>query len=262
MTTQARTQPHTDINGLADLTGSAEWQWSRSTSKSSGWTDIDKATGSTYTPDEDGGDSGYYLRATAKYRTNRVLVAPITTRRHPWYRPTRCWRCGPPTRSLSSPNLVDPGEDTYGMRTVAETATAGQLVGDPVTAEDGDADDVLTYTLEDASDKFVIDRATGQISVAKSAKFNRHVADENTVDGVTAADSYTVTVIATDPKGIPTDDAAADIRNEEVVQRHRRCDDHRHCCGRTADIHRWHCCCRVRDVRRNDWRYTHRTCCR
>ena len=61
-------------------------------------------------------------------------------------------------------------------RTVTETAAAGQLVGDPVTAEDGNADDVLTYTLvadaDVADDNFVIDRATGQISVAKGAKFN------------------------------------------------------------------------------------------
>ena len=67
-------------------------------------------------------------------------------------------------------------------RTVAETATAGQLVGDPVTAEDGDAADVLTYTLvaesNGADDNFVIDRATGQISVAKGAKFNVE-ADDN-----------------------------------------------------------------------------------
>ena len=45
-------------------------------------------------------------------------------------------------------------------------------MGDPVTAEDDDAADVLTYTLEDGSGNFVIDRATGQISVAKGAKFN------------------------------------------------------------------------------------------
>ena len=50
------------------MTGSAEWQWSRSTSASGGWTDIDKGTSSSYTPDVDGGDSGYYLRATAKYK--------------------------------------------------------------------------------------------------------------------------------------------------------------------------------------------------
>ena len=31
-------------------------------------TDIDKATSKAYTPDQDGVDSGYYLRATAKYK--------------------------------------------------------------------------------------------------------------------------------------------------------------------------------------------------
>ena len=62
------TNADTAINGLADLTGSASWQWSRSTRASGGWDDIDKATGSSYTPDEDGADSGYYLRATAKYK--------------------------------------------------------------------------------------------------------------------------------------------------------------------------------------------------
>ena len=59
----------TDIDNRADvLTDSAEWQWSRSQRASGGWADIDKATKSAYTPDVDGGDSGYYLRATAKYR--------------------------------------------------------------------------------------------------------------------------------------------------------------------------------------------------
>ena len=58
----------TDLDGPADLTGRAEWQWSRSQSASGGWEDIDKATSSMYTPDVDGADSGYYLRATAKYK--------------------------------------------------------------------------------------------------------------------------------------------------------------------------------------------------
>ena len=39
-----------------------------STRTSGGWTDIDEATSRAYTPDEDGADSGYYLRATAKYK--------------------------------------------------------------------------------------------------------------------------------------------------------------------------------------------------
>ena len=58
----------TDKDGPPDLSGSAEWQWARSKSASGGWNDIDKATKSAYTPDEDGGeDEDYYLRATAKY---------------------------------------------------------------------------------------------------------------------------------------------------------------------------------------------------
>ena len=39
---------------------------------------------------------------------------------------------------------------------------------------------------------------------------------------MTAKDSYTVTVVATDPKGIPTDDATAAAANADAeVQRHR-----------------------------------------
>ena len=190
----------TDINGLADLTGSASWQWSRSTRASGGWADIDKATSSMYRPEEDGGDSGYYLRATAKYKdkqspsgagndktafmvsANKVLTLRTTNK---------------------VPKFAEPvvNEGTY-LRTVAETAEAGQLVGDPVTAEDGNAADVLTYTLEDASGNFVIDRATGQISVAKGAKFD--VTTDDDIAGVVQMAQYTVMVIATDPKGIPT----------------------------------------------------------
>ena len=56
----------TDIDNVAtDLTGGAKWQWARSRSKTSGWSDIDKATKSMYDPKD--GDAGYYLRATAKY---------------------------------------------------------------------------------------------------------------------------------------------------------------------------------------------------
>ena len=96
------------------------------------------------------------------------------------------------------------GEGTY-LRTVAETATAGQLVGDPVTAEDDNPNDVLTYTLVvDGSDNFVIDRATGQISVAKGAEFDVTADVVNIADVARAQnDAHTVTVIATDPTGVP-----------------------------------------------------------
>ena len=198
------------LSDMDGLSGSAEWQWSKSRSRSGGWTDIDKAASSVYTPDEDGKDSGYYLRATAKYRdkespsgaandktasmvsANRVLV--LRSSNHV-----------PEFAADQNPDMT--GDQTDAARTVMETAAAGQLVGDPVTAEDEDADDVLTYTLEDESGKFVIDRATGQISVAKGAKFTV-TADDVHPTGVMEVtdDEYAVTVIATDPKGIPTND--------------------------------------------------------
>ena len=203
----------TDIDSPTGLTDSAEWQWSRSKSKSRGWADIDKAMKSTYTPDEDDKDEGYYLRATAKYRdkqspsgadndktasmvsANKVLVL-------------RGSNDVPEFAADQNPDVT--GDQTVAARTVMETVAAGQLVGDPVTAEDGDAADVLTYTLDDESNKFAIDRATGQISVAKGAKFTVS-SDAEHPTGVTPMtdDEYTVTVIATDPKGIPTDDAEA-----------------------------------------------------
>ena len=207
----------TDIdNGTTDLTGSAEWQWSRSQSASGGWEDIDKATSRAYTPDVDGKDSGYYLRATAKYKdkqspsgadndktasmvsANMVLVLRTSNK-------------APEFAAVQDPDGDDDAAMAIAKRTVTETAAAGQLVGDPVRAEDGNADDVLTYTLDDDSNNFVIDRATGQISVAKGAKFNVTTDEEISVDDTpfTSANEYTVMVIATDPKGIPTDDADA-----------------------------------------------------
>ena len=142
-----------------------------------------------YTPDEDGADSGYYLRATAKYKDRQSPSGADNDK----------------TASMVSANKVlalrtsnkapefavqDPVDDegTIAKRTVAETAAAGQLVGDPVTAEDEDANDVLTYTLvatTDGSGNFVIDRATGQISVAKGAKFNHVTIPMVDIDPVT-----------------------------------------------------------------------------
>ena len=218
----------TDIDGPADLTGSAEWQWSRSLSKSSGWVDIDKATKSAYEPDEDGEDEDYYLRATAKYTdrqspsgadndktafmvsANKVLALRSSNK-------------VPEFAEVQDPEGVD-DDEAIAKRAVTETAAAGQLVGDPVTAKDEDDDDVLTYTLADASGNFVIDWATGQISVAKGAKFNV-TADADivvVVDGNDMridADEYMVTVIATDPKGIPNEMVTAVGEDNDALAR-------------------------------------------
>ena len=214
----------TDIDNKADiLTDSAEWQWSRSQSKSGGWEDIDKATSSAYTPDVDGKDSGYYLRATAKYKDKQSPSGADNDKTASMVSASmvlvlRASNKAPEFAAVQDPDGDDAADMAIAKRTVTETAAAGQLVGDPVTAEDDNADDVLTYTLDDESNNFVIDRATGQISVAKSAEFNV-MADAN-ITGVDDADDYTVTVIATDPKGIPTDvadDAAEEFSGTVAV---------------------------------------------
>ena len=201
----------TDIDGPTGLTGSAEWQWSRSQSASGGWTDIDEATGRAYTPDVDGGDSGYYLRATAKYKDKQSPSGADNDKTASMVSANKVLALRTSNKAPEFAEIQDTMEGTttpaIAKRTVAETATAGQLVGDPVTAEDEDANDVLTYTLVDDANtpvgsqgKFVIDRATGQISVAKSAKFNH--GDDDNIDGAEGA-TYMVTVIATDPTGEP-----------------------------------------------------------
>ena len=94
---------------------------------------------------QDGADSGYYLRATAKYKdkqspsgadndktasmvsANKVLTLRTTNK-------------APEFAAVQDPDGVDAAniEEAVAKRTVTETAAAGQLVGDPVTAEDGE----------------------------------------------------------------------------------------------------------------------------
>ena len=216
------------------MTDSAEWQWSRSTSKSSGWNDIDKATKSAYTPDEDDKDKGYYLRATAKYKDRQSPSGADNDKTASMVSANKVLALRGSNEAPEFDEVQDPDgegaeDEAIAKRAVTETAAAGQLVGDPVTAEDGDSADVLTYTLVDADStpadskgNFVIDRATGQISVAKGAKFNVTTDGDITEPAaVTSANSYDVIVIATDPKGIPTetevDNTNAEFRDTVMV---------------------------------------------
>ena len=56
------TATHNDLDG--EVTG-AEWQWSRSRSKSGSYNAIEDAEAATYSPTS--GDVGFYLRATVTY---------------------------------------------------------------------------------------------------------------------------------------------------------------------------------------------------
>ena len=94
-------------------------------------------------------------------------------------------------RGNTAPEFKD-DEDvaiTGAVRMVRENTPAGQPVGDPVTATDDNAGDILTYTLGgDDGDSFAIDVTNGQV-MTKAAL------DEETTP------SYSVTVTATDPFG-------------------------------------------------------------
>ena len=180
----ALTATGSDPDGV--LSGTQEWQWSKSMSKSGSYTDIEDADEAAYTPTDD--DVGYYLRATVAYDDGEGDgKSAIETSAHE-------------VQSINSPN-ADPAfpdqdpdmtgvQNTEATRMVGENTDAGENVGDPVPAEDANSD-ILTYTLGgDAASSFEIDAATGQITVGADTELDF----ETTTN-------YDVTVTATDPAG-------------------------------------------------------------
>ena len=87
-------------------------------------------------------------------------------------------------------------------RSVAEGTAAGADIGAPVTAEDPDVGDALTYTLggTDAA-SFNIVRTTGQLQTKADLDYETKASYDVTVtatDGNTASDSIDVTITVTD----------------------------------------------------------------
>ena len=179
------------------------WQWARSRTKSSGWTDIEDededAVGkmATYTPVND--DVGYYLRATVTYKDGESAADVQENDKTAEVVSTR------PVRKTPYENAAPVFQDDEGMaidedpginRNVAENSKAGTAVGDPVAATDqGDGrPDVLTYTLSGTdAGSFDIDSGTGQIRVKAG-----------NIPNFEAKDSYAVTVTAKDPSDTET----------------------------------------------------------
>ena len=95
-------------------------------------------------------------------------------------------------------------------RKVAENTAAGQAIGNPVVATDGD-DDILTYTLGGAAaDVFDIDWDTGQLRTKAKLDFEAPVdADTDNV--------YVVEVRATDPDGMPGASSAEDMNADTIM---------------------------------------------
>ena len=190
----------------ADNVSSRRWQWARSTSRSSGWTDISGATSSTYQPVFD--DIGYYLRVTVTYndphgtdKTLRAISDQSVIR----------------NRGSNSPPKF-PSSET-GQRTIPENSGVGTRVTHPVpgenaavVAEDED-DDQLIYSLSglsgDDSDKYEISES-GQITAALGAVIDyedsagpSHFLTVTATDLFGAQDTIDVTITITDVNEAP-----------------------------------------------------------
>ena len=171
----------------ADNVSSRRWQWARSMSRSSGWTDISGETSSTYQPVFD--DIGYYLRVTVTYndphgtdKTLRAISDQSVIR----------------NRGSNSPPMF-PASET-GQRTIRENSGVGTQLAHPVpgenaafVAEDAD-DDPLTYSLSGAdSDKYEIS-GSGRITVTSGAVIDYE-------DPASPGPLHYLKVIARDPVG-------------------------------------------------------------
>ena len=159
---------------LADPDGGVtgtSWQWAKSSDGTTGWVNVGTNSPS-YTPVDD--DMGYYLRAMVSYTdglgSNKSSQAV-------------------------SDNAVQAGANrppefdaTTTTREVPENTGANTNIGSPVTANDPDTGNTLTYSLEgtDAA-SFQIVSASGQIQTETGVTYDHETTP-----------SYSVTVKATD----------------------------------------------------------------
>ena len=200
-----RPQSQTAFNAtLTDPDGDdsgTKWQWSKSSSRSGTYSDIDDAIMSSYTPQD--GDNGSYLRATATYTdpegSDKSAMA------------TSVYKVQAVRGDNNAPVFPDQDPDTDGdqsttaTREVAENTAAGQAIGDPVVADDEDGD-ILTYTLDaTGAMTFSIDWATGQLMT------------KGDLDHETGGGTHTVTVRATDPAGVPQAQSADEDNSDEIT---------------------------------------------
>ena len=186
------------------ITG-ATWQWAKAGSKNGSYTDIDKASSSSYTPVD--GDIDSYLRATASYTDSEGSEKSAMVVSDYAVQAIRGANVAP--MFPDDDTLTEDVDEGAPAREVPENTKAGMAIGDPVVAEDKNGD-VLTYTLSGTGnnpDVFAIDRATGQIMTKGKLDF-----EDNTIPD----QEYTVTVRATDPAGIPQAMTAVPANSGEI----------------------------------------------
>ena len=158
-------------------TSEVTWVWESTSDRDqkNDWTSISGATSASYTPVN--ADLGKYLRVTASYTDpegpGKSAHSETTD----------------PVRAAPETNAAPTFAVTSATRTVAENTVPGEDIGDPVTATDGDPDDVgkLTYTLDTNSQTtFGIVQETGQLQTNANLDYE-------------TKDTYTVTITASDP---------------------------------------------------------------
>ena len=133
------------------------WQWSRGASAEGPWTDIDGATSSDRTPDEDN-DVGNWLRATVSYtdsfdaQTASGVIGPVVTE----------------TLSNAPPSFSSQDEDsiTNGVQVKrSKSENSKGNLGEPITSTDADGDPRL-YTISGADARTASRSARRQASWA------------------------------------------------------------------------------------------------
>ena len=117
------------------------------------------------------------------------------------------------TVTLVGNNAPEFASDTA-SRSVEEGTAAGMDIGDPITATDADADDTLTYRLDEMGDMyFDIDSETGQLMTSAALDddmMSRHTVTVTADDGNDGTDSIEVTITVTDMQFGCSGPAAAD----------------------------------------------------
>ena len=180
--------------------------------------EVDAATGA-YTPND--ADGGWYLLVTAAYDDGDSENASEVDK-------MAFGISANPVRedvSAEDNNSPDFRLNTT-TRTVPENTAVGQPVGRPVVVDTNEDPDILTYELvaleadDDNFDEndlghFSIDKATGQIRVAKGLSYETHVDPEDPI----ADGKYTVVVKATDPsgEGIGVDNGVPGENQDEIT---------------------------------------------
>ena len=155
------------------------WQWARSTSTITQFTDITEATNATFTPTID--LIGSYLRVTATY--------------------TDVYGSGQTAQDTTNEPVADPPNEAPEISTnqstfiLVENTPQGTAIGEPFTATDPDEGDTLEFSLQGPDHaKFQIDENSGQLSTNSGLDYE----DQQT---------HSITVVVNDTATSPLSDS-------------------------------------------------------